>query len=300
MRLPVAALLLACEAAAFSWTGNFGERIVSGSSAQIDQDADRYGNVNQLHGKHVFSYTTEREAYEATLKKNIQEPPPPPHQPPAQQQQQQQQQAAAVPTEEQTPPEPRSSVATTEQIPTTTAPTTSTPEETGSVGAKAPPDTRNRRPAIATSVGTAASGAVSPDAIRNRGELHGGYGGYTIGAKTPPDTRNRRPATASSAGTAAASGSVSPDATRNRGELHGGYGGYSRPLGTFSTVSGSSAQYLDDRYGNFNQLHGKHCHEYTQEREAFEAAAIQKEQNVVLPRSNDVVGKDPDVNQEAC
>ena len=251
MRLPVAALLLACEAAAFSWTGNFGERIVSGSSAQIDQDADRYGNVNQLHGKHVFSYTTEREAYEATLKKNIQEPPPPPHQPPAQQQQQQQA-AAAVPTEEQTPPEPRSSVATTEQIPTTTAPTTSTPEETGSVGAKAPPDTRNRRPAIATSVGTAASGAVSPDAIRNRGELHGGYGGY------------------------------------------------SRPLGTFSTVSGSSAQYLDDRYGNFNQLHGKHCHEYTQEREAFEAAAIQKEQNVVLPRSNDVVGKDPDVNQEAC
>ena len=298
MRLPVAALLLACEAAAFSWTGNFGERIVSGSSAQIDQDADRYGNVNQLHGKNVFDYTIEREAYEATLEKDIQQPPPPPHQPPAQQQQQQQAAAAAaVPTEEQTPPEPRSSVATTEQIPTTTtAPTpSSTPEESSSVGAKPLPDTRNRQPAIATAVGTAASGAVSPDAIRNRGELHGGYGGYTIGAKTPPDTRNRRP----SAGTAA-SGAVSPDAIRNRGELHGGYGGYSRPLGTFSTVSGSSAQYVDDRYGNINQLHGKHCHDYTMERAEFEAAAIQKEQNAVLPRPNDVVGKDPDVNQEAC
>ena len=299
MRLPVAALLLACEAAAFSWTGNFGERIVSGSSAQIDQDADRYGNVNQLHGKHVFSYTQERQAYEATLEKDIQQPPPPPHQPQQPPAQQQQQAAtAAVPTEEQTPPEPRSSVATTEQIPTTTASTTgsSTPEETSSVGApETLPDTRNRQPAIATSVGTAASGAVSPDAIRNRGELHGGYGGYTIGAKTPPDTRDRRP----SAG-AAASNAVSPDAIRNRGELHGGYGGYSRPLGTFSTVSGSSAQYVDDRYGNINQLHGKHCHDYTMERAEFEAAAIEKEQKAVPPRPNDVVGKDPDVNQEAC
>ena len=293
MRLPVAALLLACEAAAFSWTGNFGERIVSGSSAQIDQDADRYGNVNQLHGKHVFSYTQERQAYEATLEKDIQQPPPPPHQP--QQPPAQQQQAAAEPIEEQTPPEPRSSVATTEQIPTTTAPTGSAPEETSSVGAQTLPDTRNRQPAIATSAGTAASGAVSPDAICNRGELHGGYGGYTIGAKTPPDTRNRRPSAAT-----AASGAVSPDAIRNRGELHGGYGGYSRPLGTFSTVSGSSAQYVDDRYGNINQLHGKHCHDYTMERAEFEAAAIEKEQKAVPPRPNDVVGKDPDVNQEAC
>jgi hypothetical protein len=36
------------------------------------------------------------------------------------------------------------------------------------------------------------------------------------------------------------------------------------------------------------------------ERAEFEAAAILKEQNAVLPRPNDVVGKDPDVNQEAC
>ena len=93
---------------------------------------------------------------------------------------------------------------------------------------------------------------------------------------------------------------MSPDAIRNRGELHGGYGGYSRPLGTFSTVSGSSAQYVDDRYGNINQLHGKHCHDYTMERAEFEAAAIEKEQKAVPPRPNDVVGKDPDVNQEAC
>ena len=118
------------------------------------------------------------------------------------------------------------------------------------------------------------------------------------GAKPVPDTRNRRPARASGS-------AMSPDAIRNRGELHGGYGGYSQPLGTFSTVSGSSAQFVDDRYGNINQLHGKHCHDYTQEREAFEAqagagaAAAAAVQNI-MPRPDDIVGKDPNVNQEAC
>ena len=121
MKLPAAVLLLlACEAAAFSWTGNFGERIVSGSSAQVRDD--RYGNVNQLHGKHCHDYTREREAFEATLTKNIQQPPPVRQQPlPEPEPVQEQEQPLSEPEVE--TPTASTASATTEQIPTDEIPT---------------------------------------------------------------------------------------------------------------------------------------------------------------------------------
>ena len=301
MKLPAAVLLplLAREATAFSWTGNFGERIVSGSSAQVGDD--RYGNVNQLHGKHCHDYTREREQFEATLTKNIQQPP-----------QQQQQQPLPEPEPEPEPEQeqpPASAASATEQIPTEEIPTSvGVPQENPQVMTPPPP----AAPAVAS---TAAPAVTSTAAIqgpssttanrigdRYANSLNDDMSNKT-GARPVPDTRGRRPARVSSGSSA-----MSPDAVRNRGELHGGYGGYSQPLGTFSVVSGSSAQFVNDRYGNINQLHGKHCHDYTQEREAFEAqagakaaaaAAAAQSQNI-MPRPDDVVGKDPNVNQEAC
>lgn len=332
MKLPAAVLplLLACEASAFSWTGNFGERIVSGSSAQVRDD--RYGNVNQLHGKHCHDYTREREAFEATLTKNIQQPP--------QQQQQQPLPEPELEPEEQPPASPTAASApATEQIPTEEIPN-GVPQEqpqeawhqAASVDQMQPLNVHDARygmappspPPAAATVAAASSAAAIATATaqkkpstpviqgpssttanrigdRYANSLNDDMNNKT-GARPVPDTRGRRPARASSSAVAA----MSPDAVRNRGELHGGYGGYSQPLGTFSTVSGSSAQFVDDRYGNINQLHGKHCHDYTQEREAFEAgataaAAAATAQNLnVMPRPDDIVGKDPNVNQEAC
>ena len=316
MKLPAAVLLLlACEAAAFSWTGNFGERIVSGSSAQVRDD--RYGNVNQLHGKHCHDYTREREAFEATLAKNIQQPPPAPQQQPLPEPEPESEQLLSEPEVES--PTASAASATTEQFPTEEilAPVgvpQENPQEAwhqaASVDQMQPLNVHDARygmtpppPAVASTT-DAIQGPSSTTANRigdrYANSLNDDMNNKT-GAKPVPDTRNRRPARASGS-------AMSPDAVRNRGELHGGYGGYSQPLGTFSTVSGSSAQFVDDRYGNINQLHGKHCHDYTQEREAFEAqagatvataAAAAQNQNI-MPRPDDIVGKDPNVNQEAC
>ena len=320
MKLPAAVLLLlACEAAAFSWTGNFGERIVSGSSAQVRDD--RYGNVNQLHGKHCHDYTREREAFEATLTKNIQQPPPVRQQPlPEPEPVQEQEQPLSEPEVES--PTASAASATTEQIHTDEIPTPvgmpqENPQEAwhqaASVDQMQPLNVHDARygmtppppatPAVAAQKTPAIQGPSSTTANRigdrYANSLNDDMNNKT-GAKPVPDTRNRRPARASGS-------AMSPDAVRNRGELHGGYGGYSQPLGTFSVVSGSSAQFVNDRYGNINQLHGKHCHDYTQEREAFEAqagataaAAAAAQNQKIMPRPDDVVGKDPNVNQEAC
>lgn len=319
MKLPAAVLLLlACEAAAFSWTGNFGERIVSGSSAQVRDD--RYGNVNQLHGKHCHDYTREREAFEATLTKNIQQPPPAPQQQPLPEPEPESEQLLSEPEVES--PTASAASATTEQFPTEEilAPVgvpQENPQEAwhqaASVDQMQPLNVHDARYGMTPPPPAAPAVASTTDAIqgpssttanrigdRYANSLNDDMNNKT-GAKPVPDTRNRRPARASGS-------AMSPDAVRNRGELHGGYGGYSQPLGTFSTVSGSSAQFVDDRYGNINQLHGKHCHDYTQEREAFEAqagatvataAAAAQNQNI-MPRPDDIVGKDPNVNQEAC
>lgn len=319
MKLPAAVLLLlACEAAAFSWTGNFGERIVSGSSAQVRDD--RYGNVNQLHGKHCHDYTREREAFEATLAKNIQQPPPAPQQQPLPEPEPESEQLLSEPEVES--PTASAASATTEQFPTEEilAPVgvpQENPQEAwhqaASVDQMQPLNVHDARYGMTPPPPAAPAVASTTDAIqgpssttanrigdRYANSLNDDMNNKT-GAKPVPDTRNRRPARASGS-------AMSPDAVRNRGELHGGYGGYSQPLGTFSTVSGSSAQFVDDRYGNINQLHGKHCHDYTQEREEFEAqagatvataAAAAQNQNI-MPRPDDIVGKDPNVNQEAC
>lgn len=319
MKLPAAVLLLlACEAAAFSWTGNFGERIVSGSSAQVRDD--RYGNVNQLHGKHCHDYTREREAFEATLTKNIQQPPPAPQQQPLPEPEPESEQLLSEPEVES--PTASAASATTEQFPTEEilAPVgvpQENPQEAwhqaASVDQMQPLNVHDARYGMTPPPPAAPAVASTTDAIqgpssttanrigdRYANSLNDDMNNKT-GAKPVPDTRNRRPARASGS-------AMSPDAVRNRGELHGGYGGYSQPLGTFSTVSGSSAQFVDDRYGNINQLHGKHCHDYTQEREEFEAqagatvataAAAAQNQNI-MPRPDDIVGKDPNVNQEAC
>lgn len=326
MKLPAAALLLlTCEAAAFSWTGNFGERVVSGSSAQVRDD--RYGNVNQLHGKHCHDYTREREAFEATLTKNIQQPQQPPllqQQPPVPEPEQEQPPASGPEVESPTAP----AASATEQFPTEEILTSvgvpqENPQEAwhqaasvdqmqplnvhdARYGMTPPPPAAPATSAVAAQKTPAIQGPSSTTANRigdrYANSLNDDMSNRT-GAKPVLDTRNRRPAPASGS-------AMSPDAVRNRGELHGGYGGYSQPLGTFGTVSGSSAQYVDDRYGNINQLHGKHCHDYTQEREAFEAqagaaaaaaaaSAVPANQNI-MPRPDDIVGKDPNVNQEAC
>jgi hypothetical protein len=324
MKLPVAVLLLACEAAAFSWTGNFGERIVSGSSAQFV--ADRYGNINQLHGKHCHDYTREREEFEATRDRNIRQSPPPQQRrlsPPEAPEEERQQPPAA-------PESPTAAASATEeipaeQIPTGVPPPQENPQEVWHQAASAnqmqplnvhdarygmtppPPPPPSPPPPVAAASATSTAVAQKKSSTpviqgpssttanrigdRYANSLNDDTSNKT-GAKPVPDTRSRRlPGSASAAAPA-----VSPDAVRNRGELHGGYGGYSQALGTFSTVSGSSAQFVADRYGNINQLHGKHCHDYTREREEFEAAQNQN----VLPRPDDIVGKDPNVNQEAC
>eukprot|EP00562_Extubocellulus_spinifer_P024322 CAMPEP_0178674192 /NCGR_PEP_ID=MMETSP0698-20121128/34737_1 /TAXON_ID=265572 /ORGANISM="Extubocellulus spinifer, Strain CCMP396" /LENGTH=287 /DNA_ID=CAMNT_0020318319 /DNA_START=76 /DNA_END=939 /DNA_ORIENTATION=- len=235
-------------------SGSFGG-VVSGSSAQLSDD--RYGNYNQLHGKHVHDYTYERAKHLERLDREAQQQTQHPPQPqgkedeaavekeamqgleqPVQQQQVQQEQQQPVQQQPVKQQLPRS-----EQHHPGSAVNGSSPSPISEPG--------ENKHKVSSRIKTISGLAESPI---NVNDARYGSAASTSHGKKETKAASKIPVY-----------SAPSQTTQSRPGAYGS--GYGAPFGgVLGTISGSSAQYTDDRYGNTNQLHGKHMHEYAYER----------------------------------
>mmetsp|Transcript_32773 Transcript_32773/g.71905 ORF Transcript_32773/g.71905 Transcript_32773/m.71905 type:complete len:311 (-) Transcript_32773:200-1132(-) len=256
-------------------SGSFGG-VVSGSSAQLSDD--RYGNYNQLHGKHVHDYTYERAKHLERLDKEAQQQTQHPPQPqgkedeaavekeamqgleqPVQQQQVQQEQQQPVQqqpvNQEQQQPVQQQPVKQEEQQPVKQQLPRSEQHHPGSAvnGSSPSPisEPGENKHKVSSKIKTISGLAESPI---NVNDARYGSAASTSHGKKETKAASKIPVYSAPSQTAHS--------------RPGAYGsGYGAPFGgVLGTISGSSAQYTDDRYGNTNQLHGKHMHEYAYER----------------------------------
>lgn len=249
MKLYVASLvLLVAQATAVSgygygggsFGGNFGSA-VSGSSAQHEDD--RYGNSNQLHGKHVHEYAYERMRH---LERQRQEEQP--------QEQPKEKEKGEQPVQQQKQPQPQ--------------PQPGPPSVENSRNPFAEPEEVKHR--VSQKLKTIPVQSKTPLSMNDKR-----YGSATM--PTKPRATTQIPVVSGPSATTATridnryGNTIAPpqgNAPPHPGVYGGGGGGYGGGSfgGNFGTISGSSAQYVDDRYGNTNQLHGKHVHDYAYER----------------------------------